>query len=303
MRILRRLAEGWNDFFFTPVSPLPLALYRIVFGLILLADAALLAPDLSALFGDHGVLSLEGAAIVTQGLRVDLIRWLPAGDGWLRLFFALYVAAVVLVTIGFGTRAATIVVWLGLVSLHHRNGLILNSADNMLRIAAFWMMFAPAGAALSVDAWRRGRAERVVPWAQRMIQLQVAIVYLTTASLKLTGPEWQDGTALYYVTRLPEFARFPVPYLFDHLWTIRLLSWGTVAIELSLAVLVWLRPLRRFVLAAGVALHLGIEWAMALPLMEWVMIGAYVLFLDDRELSRIVGWVSERLPAAVVRRG
>jgi len=52
------------------------------------------------------------------------------------------------------------------------------------------------------------------------------VLYATTVWLKLSGPDWIDGTALYWVTRLPEFVRFPVPYVFDHMWTIRALTWG-----------------------------------------------------------------------------
>ena len=105
--------------------------------------------------------------------------------------------------------------------------------------------------------------------------------------LKLSGPDWIDGTALYWVTRLPEFVGFPVPYVFEHMWTIRALTWGTLAVESALACLVWVRRLRPWVLLAGVVLHLGIDWSMALALMQWVMIGAYAVFLEEEQVLRL----------------
>lgn len=284
----RDVARLWNRFFFEPISTLPIAFYRIVFGLTVLADGLLMARNLPEFFGTRGMLSLESAALVTPGFRVNLVRLLPAGEAWLGVFFATYLLAAVCLTLGLRTRTAAAVVWLGMVSLHHRNRLILNSGDTFLRIAAFWLMFSPAGLALSLDSRRHGgTAPKAEPWAQRMIQIQISILYATTVWLKLSGPDWIDGTALYWVTRLPEFVRFPVPYVFDHMWTIRALTWGTLAVELALACLVWVRRLRPWVLLAGVVLHLAIEWSMVLALMQWVMIGAYAVFLEEEQVLRL----------------
>ena len=121
-----------------------------------------------------------------------------------------------------------------------------------------------------------------------MIQIQISSLYAATVWLKLSGLDWVDGTAVYWVTRLPEFARFTVPYAFDHMWTIRALTWGTLAVELALAGLVWVRRLRPWVLLAGVLFHLAIEWSMVLAVMQWVLIGAYVVFLEEEQVLRLV---------------
>jgi hypothetical protein len=284
----RDVARVWNQFFFEPTSTLPIAFYRIVFGLTVLADGLLMARDLPAFFGTRGVLSPASAALIAPGFRVNLVRLLPAGDAWLCMFFVTYLLAAVCLTLGLRTRTAAAVVWLGMVSLHHRNPLILNSGDTFLRIAAFWLMFSPAGLAWSLDARGHGdSAPKAAPWAQRMIQIQISVLYATTVWLKLSGPDWLDGTALYWVSRLPEFVRFPVPYVFEHMWTIRALTWGTLAVELALACLIWVRRLRPWVLLAGVVFHLAIEWSMALALMQWVMIGAYAVFLDEQQVLRL----------------
>jgi hypothetical protein len=283
------VARLWHRFFFEPISTVPIAFYRIVFGLTVLADGLLLVEHLPEFFGTHGVLSREGAVLVAPGFRVSLVQLLPDGDIWLFVFFAAYLLSAICLTLGLWTRTAATAVWLGLVSLHHRNPLILNSGDTFLRIAAFWLMLSPAGLALSLDSWRRGAAvPKAEPWAQRMIQLQISTLYASTVWLKLSGSDWIDGTAVYYVTRLPEFARFPVPYVFDHMWTIRALTWGTLVIELALAGLVWVPRLRRWILLGGVLLHLAIEWSMVLAVMQWVLIGAYAVFLEEKQVRRLV---------------
>src|SRR5678810_906637 len=91
---------------------------------------------------------------------------------------------------------------------------------------------------------------------------------------------WIDGTAIYYVTRIHEFDRFPVPYLFDHLWTIKLMTWGTLVVVFALGALVWFRDLRYPVLLAGLLLHLGLEYSMNIQLFQPVMLSVFVPFID-----------------------
>src|SRR6516164_5819746 len=84
-------------------------------------------------------------------------------------------------------------VFLCLTSIQQRNLYITHGGDTFLRLAGFFLIFAPAGAALSLDRligmWR-GKDSGVrprSPWAQRMIQIQLALVYLTTFLVKIKG--------------------------------------------------------------------------------------------------------------------
>jgi hypothetical protein len=77
-----------------------------------------------------------------------------------------------------------------------------------------------------------------------------------------------------------------VPYVFEHMWTIKLWSWFTLVVELALGTLVWIKELRYPVLLAGILLHLGIDYSMNIPLFALVMISAYVTFVDPSDLER-----------------
>ena len=166
------------------------------------------------------------------------------------------------------------------------------------------MMFSHAGAALSVDRWwriRRGKEtgppEPRPPWAMRLIQLQLAFLYFYAFAWKMMGSLWLNGTALYYTSRLPEFFRFQLPYVFEHLWTIKLWTWGTLVLEFSLGVLVWVRELRYWVLLGGVLLHAGIDYTMNIPLFGFTMITAYVTLVEPAHLERLLGWGKEKWDA------
>src|SRR5258706_279641 len=90
-------------------------------------------------------------------------------------------------------------------------------------------------------------------WTQRLLQLQLSAVYCQAFFVKTNVAVWQNGTAIYYISKLEEMARLPVPFFFDHLWTCQLLTWGAMAIELSMFTLIWFKPLRYYVLIAAVA--------------------------------------------------
>jgi predicted DCC family thiol-disulfide oxidoreductase YuxK len=97
---------------------------------------------------------------------------------------------------------------------------------------------------------------------------------------------WLSGTAVYYTSRLQEFWRFPVPYIFEHMWTMKLWAWSTLLIEFSLGALVWIKELRYMVLVGGVLLHAGIDYSMNIPLFGFIMVSAYITFVEPADLQR-----------------
>jgi predicted DCC family thiol-disulfide oxidoreductase YuxK len=301
----KEIVNGWNRFFFKPISPVPVAIYRILLGTLIVANHALLLPDVFEWFSDQGTLSFATARKLSGGQGFNLFTWLPHSDAmaW-TVFIASWLAAVTM-AIGFFTRTSTVILYVTLITLHHRNSLVLNSGDTFLRIAVFFMMFAPAGAALSIDRLiriargkERGPPAARAPWAQRLIQCQLAFVYFYAFVWKVMGNMWLSGTAVYYTSRISEFWRFPVPYVFEHTWTIKLWSWMTLLAELALGTLIWIKEFRYWMLLVGVLLHLGIEYSMNIPLFGFIMMSAYILFIEPEHLERALCWFKKRFNRA-----
>lgn len=300
----RSLAGAWNCFFFQPIAPTPIALYRILYGLLVTANLILLCPDWLTWYGTRSFLSMETIRRVAVGTRLNLFTFLPQNDWWIWAFFGVFLLFAVFLTIGFETRISSVVVYLCLTSLHQRNFFILHSGDGLMRVTGFFLMFAPAGAALSVDRllriWRGEEGTALTPhppWAQRMIQFETAVAYFATFYWKTLGRTWLDGTALYYALRLEEFRRFPMPEI-EHPFLLKLGSWMTLFIEFCCGVLIWFRETRYAVLLLGVCLQLGIEYTMNVPLFEWMILSTYVTFIPPEDLTRFWAWIRR---AAVFR--
>ncbi|MBU6154037.1 MAG: HTTM domain-containing protein [Bdellovibrionales bacterium] len=287
---------NWFRTFFFRKEPVEgIALFRIVFSILLILNALLLLPDLSNFFGERGVVEYWGPGKFQASNLYSFFKPTLANSTWI---LTLHLFSGVLLMLGLFTRTSAWVGFLTLSSLHHYNVLILNSGDTVLRLVLFYLGFSQAGKAYSLDrflALRRGKASILprleMPWAQRLIQLQIAFLYFSTSFYKFDGKAWAYGEATYYTSRLWDFERFPVPYVFDHLWSIRATTWSSLIIEFSLGTLIWVKAFRIPVIVSGVLLHLGIEYSMNIPLFEWIMIALLIAMLEPRQGRALAQWL------------
>lgn len=292
MKLLHNLCGFWCS----KSQPTPICFFRILYGVLVLISSLLLAPNLMAFFGAKAIISVPTMQLYEGNPRFSLLFFFPSSDWFVLLLYTLLLISAIFVTVGLFTRTSLILLFISLLSFHHRNLAILNSGDTLLRIMGFLLIFSPAGKFFSIDHFLASKlsAGQAVTrevetsiWPQRLLQIQVAAVYCHAFFSKIYTQDWLNGSAIYYASRLEEFQRFSVPYVLDHLWTCQLLTWSTLMIELSLFTLVWWKPIRNYVLIAGVALHLGIDWCMNIPLFEYVMIACYVNFLEPSDLDRL----------------
>ncbi|MBM3266613.1 MAG: HTTM domain-containing protein [Candidatus Sericytochromatia bacterium] len=287
-------------FFFGPASGLPLALYRIAFGVLGVLYTLQLVRYFKDYYGHQGVLRPATVlALGSAGHPQILPAWLPDGALWLAL--AALAGASAALACGYRTRMAAIAVFVLLSSFYFRNVLVACGAERILRFCAFWLLFLPADLPLSVDRYlavRRGDRvpTTIAPWPQRMIAIQIAVVYLTTFFTKTQGETWISGTAVYYAQHyvLASNKATALPLL--DLTMVNIATYATLAAELALGTLVWFRGTRLPVLAGGIALHAGIAWNLGLWYFSAVMIGSYLCFLDRADLARLRRLARRALP-------
>src|SRR5262249_32796784 len=127
-----------------------LALFRVLLALLLLADLAIRATDLNAMYTDDGMFP---RAEISQ--RITTVwNWsfhFASGASWYQaILFGISGVLALALAAGFATRIATIGSWLMLVSIHHRVPAVLSGAEILLRMLLFWAMFLPLGATWSV---------------------------------------------------------------------------------------------------------------------------------------------------------
>jgi Vitamin K-dependent gamma-carboxylase len=266
------------------------ALYRIVLGVTLLYDALDRLRDFHSFYTELGVMPRAVAAAVRGPWSWSLFDMC----GPWRLELSLYlagVAAIAAFTLGYRTRLASFGAWLFLISIQHRNELVLDGSDVVLRVMLFWMLFADCGACWSLDVrWgRRSQRPAVPAHALGFLRIQLALVYLFTAVDKWHGGWWR-GNYLYQVMQSLDFVRWAGPWLLDYPRFCRVATRGVLVAEILIPIL-WLSPFRvRACRALGIlfnlALHAGIFSTLAVGNFPAAMIGGSTVFLLPSWLDR-----------------
>src|ERR1043165_6497011 len=96
------------------------------------------------------------------------------------MLFLLSFFCAVMMFIGYRTRLFTFLSWFMLLSLHNRNGLILQGGDDLLRMTLFWCMFIPWGEHYSYDSmrsWKVKENKSILNIAVIAYLLQICYIY------------------------------------------------------------------------------------------------------------------------------
>jgi hypothetical protein len=260
---------------------------RIGYAAVLLCMFALGAPQLRMWYGESGVLPYELSRTVAEpGWTV--FTWLPATDATVYVCYGVMTLQALLLLLGCWSRLQALCLYGWLLSFHHRNPLILDAEDGLLRVVGFLVLCMPIGHSLGIDAWRKGQFTAVTlrpVWALRLLQIEACLVFAGSALAKLQSPDWLDGTALYYVSRLDDlFGRLPTPsFVWESMALLKATTWAVIAIEATVPVLVWFRETRWLALALALALHLAIDYSMNLFAFHWIMLVAWSSFVRSEE--------------------
>lgn len=300
-----------DRFWFGYGSALPLGVFRAIMGTLIFINFLMLLPDWRVWYTEEGYVPTWVGALFLKptlpfigGFEVPVFDPLVdvTNPALILAFLVVLLVAAVLTAIGLFTRPASIVLALAVIAIHHRNPLILHGGDSVVRLGAIYLALAPSGAAFSLDALRRGTpAPMVSQWPRRLIQFNMALIYFCTTWGKYFGPYWRSGIATWFPARLNEFKRFPVPSFFNELPFVYVTTYGTLAIEFSLAILVWFRPLRKWVLMGGMMLHAFIEYSMNIPLFSFLMMSMYILWFDGEEIEHWWERTRRRIDIALIR--
>ncbi len=281
----------FDRFFFESCDPRIASLFRISYAVLIIVYVLTLIPDAARWFSDAGVLSISSARDVTGTSHESLFFYLTTPTS-IRICLGVFLLQGVLLLFGCWSRLQSACIFFWLVSFQHRNLMITDGEDVVFRWFAFLMIFLPLDHRWSLArqlSGQRSNETSADTWALRLVQIQVAVIYFSSAWCKLLGETWRDGSALFHISRLDDyFGRLPLlERLFNEPWVFRSLTWGTIAIEALVPILIWVPRLRVPCLIAAATLHLGIELTMNLFLFQWIMLAGLLAFMSPADLQRI----------------
>lgn len=303
---MTRFLDAIDGFFFARRSAWPFGLMRAAWAGVALFFLARQWIDVSAYYSDAGFLPRDLVYLVT---REDWIFSVLSynGEPWYAwTWYLLTLAAFACSALGIAPRTSTIVSYLLLASFHERNAMTLGGGDTALRNIGFILAISPGIHAFSFHrlrlqyaAWRKHRTflpkATMSAWPYRLLLWQLMVIYLTSLWWKLLGEMWVDGTAVGASLHHMVFIRWPyeainyfMPFAAytDH----ATLAWEASWLLLLIPIALWRRiptigqlPIKRLVMAGGVAFHGSIALLMDVGVFPFAMGAAYLGLLDDAD--------------------
>jgi len=286
-----------------------IATLRIALGLLILADLALRARDLTAHYTDAGVTT--GSFLLDQygpATYLSLHYWTghsPALTGGLFILHALFALGLL---VGFRSRLMAAACWFLGASLLKRNPSLYTAGDATVMFLLFWSMFLPIGAKCSIDAATDPRDDEPPNAYFGMISialvLQVCFTYWFAAGMKLSSPMWIDGSAVHNALHRDWIADAPGVWLRQFESVLPAISYCALAAEILGPFLLFIPRMvcagRLTAITLFALLHIGFAIAFNFGIFQWQSFAAWIVLLPACFWGQISAVTLNR-PSRVIR--
>ena len=290
------MIEAWLSFFWSPTDLTSLAVFRVLAGCLVVADALSYASLRRLLLDPASYVPHDDWSASQHANRSSLLRALFARRGSTMALVAAYGLCGLVLAVGFApplaVPLASLLAFALSRTLRQRNPLVAHSGDILLGILLVLLAFTPCTETLSLAATRSAAPpQRLAAPALRLMQVQLSVLYTTSVLYKLRGATWRKGTATHYVVRLLGHRKRRLPAALDTPASHRVATYATLAVEFGGGLLVWFPATRYPALLALAGLHLTLQLLMRMHLFQWIMLSALVLFIPGEDMARFLGWL------------
>lgn len=269
--------QFFTQLFFKKVSPLPLALFRIAFGTVMLLQFIKFREVFLAEFIHYDYF-----------LKYDFFEWVQLpGENAVQVFFAVFIAASILFIAGIAYRTAALVQFLGMAWCFLIEKSIYNNHYYLFILLAFLMIFVKADAAVGFAQRREGTKEFIPAWQLLLIQAQLFVVYFFGGIAKLNY-DWLIR-AQPVKTWLPDMLgglyQSLSPAMLD--FTAYFISWSGLFIDLSVGFLLFSKKGRWIAMIFLVVFHATNGVFFSIGYFPLFGILSLVVFLRESDFKRI----------------
>ena len=287
--------ESQPRYFLTYISPAPLAVFRMAFGVLILASVVRFWAK-----GWIAELYLQPKFFFPY-YGLDFIK--PLGPYTYVLFAGCGVCAL-LVALGWHYRPAAAGLFLSFTYIELMDKSTYLNHYYFVSLVALLLVFLPADASHSLDAVRRpARWHNQVPrWTVDALRLLVGIVYVYAGLAKLNS-DWLLAAAPLRIW-LPAKNDLPlVGFLFNYPATAYVFSWFGAVYDLTVPFFLLNRLTRPYAYAAVVVFHVLTAILFPIGMFPYVMMVAALVFFPAEFHERLLVRTRRllRLPAEVLR--
>jgi hypothetical protein len=267
------------DWLFVPVDNSPLVVFRVVFGLLLVAESggAILTGWVKETFVDP-----------SYHFPFIWVSWLQPLPGYgMYAYYGLMAGLGAMVAAGWYYRLAAgafTLLWWGAYLMQKSH---YNNHYYLLILLSGLMALVPAHRYASLDVRRRSSRRRLTcrRWHLAVFVAQLAVVYTYAAVAKLY-PDWLAGkpVAIWFAGK----SHYPViGGLLGEKWMQGLVVWGGIGFDLLVVPLLLWRRTRPFAFGASLLFHLFNSAVFGIGIFPYLMIGMSVFFFPPETVRRL----------------
>lgn len=281
------MIEAFKDYFNRTTETVTLAFFRLAFGLMMLFSIVR--------FLSYGW--VEKMYIKPQfHFTFYGFEWVrPLGDFTYVLFLICGLSAL-MVAIGYKYRIAILVFFLSFTYIELMDKTTYLNHYYFISLVSFIMIFLPANAAYSVDAYRNNAFafQRVPAWTVDVLKLMLGIVYFYAGLAKLNSDWLLEAQPLKMW--LPMSGGMPVvgSFLREN-WIHYFFSWSGALYDLTIPFLLLYRKTRFFGFILVVVFHVFTKMLFPIGVFPYVMIISTLIFFESGFHYKVLQWLFSKL--------
>jgi len=269
----------------TSTNAAPLAVFRIFFGLLMVISMVRFAANgwIEKLYIEPGFFfSYLG------------FEWVQPLSEWTYLIFFICGVSALFVSVGYKYRLSIIVFFISFTYIELMDKTTYLNHYYFISILSFLMIFLPAHAYFSVDAFRNEsiRSQQIPKWSIDSIKLLLGIVYFYAGLAKLNS-DWLFA-AMPLQIWLP--SKYSIPILGDLLqqqWTHYTFAWAGAIYDLTIPFLLLIKRTRTVAFILVVIFHVLTRVLFPIGMFPYIMIVSALIFFDAGLHNRILETISK----------
>ncbi|MFI2743007.1 HTTM domain-containing protein [Zhouia sp. PK063] len=269
----------WNKLLFKQIDNAPLIVFRILFGLLIVAEcfSDITTGWVKRIFIDPKVtFSFIG------------FEWLQPLPGY-GMYYVYAVMAILGLFIALGYRyklslGVFALMWTATYLMHKAS---YNNHYYFLILLCLLLWYMPANAYASLDAKRNPSIKNIAMprWCSLVVILQMWIVYFFASVAKIY-PDWINGTVAKNL--MAERINYPVVGQFFQLhWFQWLITYSGIAFDFSIVPLLLFKKSRKWAFAAAIFFHIFNSFVFHIGIFPYLSLGIMLFFFDTQTIRDI----------------
>jgi hypothetical protein len=295
VKLLKRLASEWDEFWFQEDNEVNLAAFQTVFALGIFIIYFFRFLDYSMIFGETGILpfNILRKLIPTEYQGGLPLEYLAKNEtvGWsLHLIFITCLAAQFF---GLQNRVFQIFIFLLHLVFLKRNPFAIYGTDMVATCWFLYLCFVKTPVRFRFQFLKKSKTSSELSIilnsvGLRLIQIQLCIIYAYSGLEKARGNTWWNGDAIWFALGNSQVASMDFGFLVHTQWLIALMTFSTIVWEVYFPFAIWIPRIRKYMLVIGCFFHLGIAMMMNLYDFSFMMLAVYILFIEEETLTQFL---------------